>query len=146
MLVARELKLPALQKLVIEKIIFRINEFYSLQNDPLLVEKRIKGNDRASKLLSKAMSIGAFLYRFPFVRAVGISGSLSKKYADEKADIDFFIITKSNRLWISRTVLHAFKKLTFLVGQQHFYCMNYFIDENALLILADTTGEYLFSH
>ncbi|HEY1871972.1 MAG TPA: hypothetical protein VGG71_12995 [Chitinophagaceae bacterium] len=124
----------ALHKMVFEKIIFRINEFYSLQNDPFIVEKRIKGNDRAKKLLSKAINIGAFLYRFPFVRAVGISGSLSKNYADEKADIDFFIITKSNRLWISRTILHLFKKLTFLVGRQHFFCMNYFIDEKTLQI------------
>lgn len=124
----------ALHKMVFEKIIFRINGFYSLQNDPLVIEKRIKGNDRAKKLLPKAIDIGAFLYRFPFVRAVGISGSLSKNYADENADIDFFIITKSNRLWISRTILHLFKKLTFLVGKQHFFCMNYFIDEKTLLI------------
>jgi predicted nucleotidyltransferase len=89
---------------------------------------------RAKKLLPKAARIGAFIHKFPFVRAVGISGSLSKNYADAKADIDYFIIAKGNRLWIARTFLHLFKKLTFLVGRQHFYCMNYFVDEKALLI------------
>jgi hypothetical protein len=124
----------AIRQLVSDKIIFKLGEFYSLQNNWRKAEKRLLGNGRAQKLLPKAAKIGAFLYRFPYVRAVGISGSLSKNYADEKADIDFFIITKANRLWIARTILHLFKKLTFLAGRQHFYCMNYLIDEEALAI------------
>ncbi len=94
----------------------------------------MQGNYRAQKLFPQAIRIGAFLYKFPYIRAVGISGSLSKNYADEKADFDFFIITKSNRLWIARTILHLFKKFTFLVGKQNLYCMNYFVDEEALKI------------
>jgi hypothetical protein len=65
---------------------------------------------------------------------VGISGSLSKNFADAKADVDFFIITKANRLWIARTLMHLYKKFTFLTGKQHFYCMNYYIDEEAMLL------------
>jgi hypothetical protein len=65
---------------------------------------------------------------------VGVSGSLSKNYADEKADIDFFIITKANRLWIARTLMHLYKKLMFLTGKQDLYCMNYYIDEKAMLL------------
>jgi len=122
----------AMQRLLDEKNIFRLRNFYSLQNDLLLAEKRIQGNLRAVKLLAKANKIGRFLFKFPFVNAVGISGSLSKQYADEKADIDFFVITKANRLWIARTIMHVFKKLTFLTGRQHFYCMNYYVDEAAL--------------
>ncbi len=63
-----------------------------------------------------------------------ISGSLSKNYADAKADFDFFIITKARRLWIARTLMHLYKKLTFLRGRQHYYCMNYYIDEEVLLL------------
>jgi hypothetical protein len=43
-------------------------------------------------------------------------------------------VSRANRLWIARTILHLFKKTTFLVGRQHYYCMNYFIDEEALRI------------
>ena len=124
----------ALKELILRKLIFRFKEFYTLWDNPGIVERRVQGNLRADKLLPRAVSIGAFLYKFPFVKAVAISGSLSKNYADVKADIDFFIITTESRLWIARTFLHLFKKLTFLVGRQHFYCMNYFIDEKALLI------------
>jgi predicted nucleotidyltransferase len=124
----------AIQQLVTDGIVFKIGEFYSLRDDWQKREKRLQGNRRAQKLLLKAAKIGAFLHRFPFVRAIAISGSLSKNYAEEKADIDFFVITKANRLWIARTILHLFKKFTYIIGRQHLYCMNYFIDEKALTI------------
>ncbi len=123
-----------LQKLVSDQVIFYHQGFYSLQDNTLLTYRRREGNWRAGKLLPKAYKIGRFLYRFPFVRGVCISGSLSKNFADENADIDFFIITRANRLWITRTIMHLFKKLTFLTGHQHYFCMNYYIDEEALLI------------
>ena len=124
----------ALLQLLTDKIIFSVGEYYSLQNNRQRAEERLQGNLRAQPLLAKATSIGAFLYKFPYVRAVAVSGSLSKNYADKKADIDFFIVTKSNRLWIARTILHLFKKFTFLAGKANFFCMNYFVDEEALAI------------
>lgn len=123
-----------LAQMLADKSIFLHHDFYSLHNNFLLAYRRREGNLRAAKLLPKAFKIGRFLFHFPFVRAVCISGSLSKNFADEKADIDFFVITKANRLWIARTIMHLFKKLTFLTGHQHYFCMNYYIDEEALLI------------
>jgi hypothetical protein len=123
-----------LKQMVSDGVVFRFDQFYSLVNDKQRCDRRIRGNIRAAKLLPKASNVGAFLYKFPYVRGVGISGSLSKNYADKKTDFDFFIITKANRLWIARTMLHLFKKLTFLFGRQHHYCMNYFIDEKSFAI------------
>lgn len=115
-------------------LIFFHHGFYSLQDNPLLSHRRRQGNQNAVQLLVKARKIGRFLGRFPFVKAIGISGSLSKNYADEKADIDFFIITRADRLWIARSLMHLYKKFTFLFGRQHLYCMNYYVDEKALLL------------
>ena len=123
-----------LRELLARQTVFLHLGFYSLHNNPLLSHRRTEGNARAEAMLPKAFAIGKFLYRFPFVRAIGISGSLSKNFADEKADIDFFIITKANRLWIARSIMHLFKKLTFITGHQHYFCMNYYIDEDALQI------------
>jgi len=128
-----ELK-PVLQQLVVDKRIFQLGNFYSLQPDPALCTRRINGNNKAELLIQTAYKVGGFLYRFPFVRGIGISGSLSKNFADLHTDIDFFIITRTNRLWIARTLMHLFKKLTFITGHQHWYCMNYYIDEEAMLI------------
>src|SRR5687767_14585093 len=125
---------PALQQLVDNKRIFRLDNFYSLQQDPALRSRRTTGNYKAQLLLKTAYKAGGFLFQFPFVRGIGISGSLSKNFADQETDIDFFIITRTNRLWIARTLMHLFKKLTFITGHQHWYCMNYYIDEEAMLI------------
>lgn len=123
-----------LQQLHDNQQIYLFDSFYCLHDDPALISKRNKDNLRAEKLLKKAVRISRFLFQFPFVRAVGISGSLSKNVADEQADIDYFIITAPNRLWIARTLLHLYKKLTFLTKRQHHYCMNYFIDQEAYKI------------
>jgi len=123
--------LAGLQK---DRCIFKLDCFYSLRDEPWLAVRRIKGNKHADELLTIAGRISAFLFQFPFVRGVGISGSLSKNFADDKADIDYFIITKSNRLWIARSFLHFYKKLSYLRGRQHWYCMNYFVDEESLEI------------
>ena len=124
-----------LDSLVTAQSIFYHKGFYSLHDNFLLSHRRREGNWRAGQLLPKAFRVARFLYQFPFVRAVFISGSLSKNFADEKADIDFFIITTANRLWIARTIMHLFKKLTFITGHQHYFCMNYYVDEAALTIV-----------
>ena len=123
-----------LESMVYQQQIFRTEDFYSLNNDPALSILRKKGNQLARKLMIIADKKAEFLFKFPYVTGVGISGSLSKNYADEFSDIDFFIITKANRLWVARTLLHLFKKFTFLSGSQHFYCMNYFVSEQDLTI------------
>ena len=124
----------ALDELVNAKKIFRINKFFSLHNDLSLAERRIKGSEKAAVLLFKAEKIAAFLYKFPYVRGIGISGSLSKNFADENADIDYFIITKADRLWIARTLLHVYMKSPFLKNRRQYYCMNYFVDEADMVI------------
>ena len=124
----------SLKELLRSQHIFQLHEFYSLQNDISLAERRKKGNELAATLLTKAKKIAKLLYKFPYVRAIGVSGSVSKNFADENADIDYFIITKANRLWIARTLLHLFKKIPFLKNRKRHYCMNYFVDEEDMVI------------
>jgi hypothetical protein len=114
--------------------VYRSGDYYSLQNNPALAERRQKGEIHADELLLIAARNARLLYQFPFVRGICVSGSLSKRCADERADIDYFIITRANRLWIARTLMHLYKKLSYLRGHQHRFCMNYYIDEEALEI------------
>jgi hypothetical protein len=123
------------EALVEEGRLYRIGAFYSLHDNPALAMRRLRGEAHADELLVIANRGARLLYQFPYVRGVCISGSLSKRCADDKADIDYFIITKANRLWIARTLMHLFKKLTYLRGHQHRYCMNYYVDEDALEIM-----------
>jgi hypothetical protein len=132
--VSREALFDALGELQANKNIFLYRSFYMIQDNEALVDRRVAGSLRAQPLLQTGNRISHFLYQMPYVRAISISGSLSKNFAGEDADIDYFIITKANRLWLARTLMHIIKKLSFLTGKQHWYCMNYYIDEEALEI------------
>lgn len=124
----------ALQQLLRAGAVFRSGDFYALRDDPGLARRRLVANHRAEPLLARAEKLSRALVRFPFVRAVLISGSLSKGCAAPGADIDYFIITAPGRLWTARTCMHLRKKLSYFSGRQHDYCMNYYIDEEALEI------------
>src|SRR6478752_1074461 len=75
-----------LQRLTDSTIVLNYNNYFCLKSPEVLVKRREAGNELAAQLIPRAMSISRFLYQFPFVRGVGISGSLSKNFADERAD------------------------------------------------------------
>jgi hypothetical protein len=116
-----------------KNIIHKKNDYYLLNPDYNSIGKRVEGNRRAEKKMKIANRFSKIISFFPFVRAVFLSGSISKGFMDEKADIDYFIITKRNRLWIARFLLVLFKKI-FLLNSYKFFCINYFISEDNLEI------------
>lgn len=122
-----------LKKLTQEGLIFKVSDFYCLQNETSLADRRVKGNVLAGKRMKNAQRFSKIVASFPFVRAVFLSGSISKGYMDEKSDIDYFIITGVDRLWIVRTALALFRRV-FLFNSHHNLCTNYFIDTDNLLI------------
>lgn len=116
-----------------KSFIQQIGPYYQIILNDEMVSKREKGNERAEKMMKKAYSRAALIYSFPFVEAVFLSGSISKNFMDETTDIDYFIITRKNRLWICRTLLILFKKV-FLLNSYRFFCLNYFVDTDNLHI------------
>ena len=124
----------AIKCLVDNGTIYQFDKFYTLSEDHYIVVRRLEGNQKAAELIRIAEKIGNLLIKFPYVRGIAISGSLSKNFADADSDIDLFIITEKNRLWVARTIMHCFKKLTFLVNKEHLFCMNYYIDMQQLEI------------
>lgn len=123
-----------LETLISDDIVSKIDTFYVYNKDFDSVTKRLKGNIQAQKVLSIAKKRAKYIAKFPFVMAVGVSGSLSKGYYDDKSDIDFFVITKPNKLWICRTILILYKKI-FLLNSRKYFCVNYFITSNQLEIV-----------
>jgi hypothetical protein len=103
-----------LKSLLEQKILTKVDGFYVYGNDLESVPKRMKGNVLASKVMTRAESKASFISKFPFVAAVGVSGSLSKGYYDSNSDVDFFVITAPDRLWICRTILILYKKIFLL--------------------------------
>ncbi len=90
---------------------------------------------RRELLAKRRMRIAIFMSRvikrFPFVRGVFLSGDLSKGVAHPDSDIDYVVVTAPNRLWISRMLLVAFKKI-FLLNSKKYFCLNYYVACNSL--------------
>lgn len=122
-----------LQHLIAEKILIKVDDFYVYGSDLDSVIKRLRGNMYADRALKIAQKKAKFIAKFPFVKGVGVSGSLSKGYYDNGSDIDFFVITEPNKLWLCRTFLMLYKKI-FLLNSRKFFCVNYFVSTSQLEI------------
>jgi hypothetical protein len=124
-----------LDELTRENGCYQFQIYYSLQP---CVEKlatiRLAKEKQAQHYFKKLPRYAKLISRFPFVSGIAISGSLSKGVMHDDGDIDYFIITKPGRLWICRTSLVVFKKI-FLFNSKKYFCVNYFVDENNLLLL-----------
>ena len=131
--VTHEEVVETLNDLSAKGYIFERDKFYSVRDSKELIERRVKGNNEAQKWIHPAERQAKLIYSFPFVRAVMVSGSLSKNYMDDKSDLDFFIITAPQRLWIARTLLIIYKKIV-LFNSHKYFCVNYFIDNDHLEI------------
>ena len=119
-----------LQLLIDNKILFQIGDYFLPYNEPSWVERRIEGNIMAEQTMAKARKMGRILSRFPFVRSVMISGSLSKGYMDEFSDIDFFVIMKPGNITISKLLMGLYERI-FASGS---FCANFLIDADHLHI------------
>ncbi len=105
--------------------------YYFLNPDQSVVQRRIEGEVNARKSLKVAVRFSKLIAGFPFVRGIALSGSLSKNYMDNNSDIDYFIITAPERMWVARTLLVLFKK-SFLLNSHKYFCLNYFLSEDTL--------------
>jgi hypothetical protein len=123
----------ALEALVEQGLVFAMSDFYALRKIDLLTGRRIHGERRALSALHTAKKYTRIISAFPFVRMVSISGSLSKGYMDQDADIDYFVVTEPGRLWLCRTLLVAFRWV-FLLNSRKYFCINYFLSSDNLSI------------
>jgi hypothetical protein len=125
--VARALESDSLQTFVKSR-----QGYFLLSSAPdACIENRRQKETLAQKRIRTAVVVARFIRMFPFVRAVMLSGELSKGVASENSDIDFLIVTKAKRLWICRSLLILFKKV-FLLNSRKNFCLNHFIAEDYL--------------
>ena len=120
-------------QLVTRRILFCHRGYYSLVDRQEWADQREENQQRAQRFLVKAKNMSRLIARFPFIRAVFVSGSLSKNTMPRDGDIDYFIITRRGGLWIARTLLILYKKI-FLFNSHRYFCVNYFVDEDHLKI------------
>lgn len=122
-----------LRVLCADGIVNKAGPYFGFGDVAAHVRQRTEENARAQERMHKAHRMSRLIGRFPFVRAVMLSGSISKGRMAVDGDIDYFVITEPDRLWVARTLLILFKKV-FLLNSRRDFCVNYFIDTAHLAI------------
>lgn len=105
----------------VEKMLIRLNkesgiknygQYYFLRKRDRLAAKRRHREKQSKTYFRKAKILSQVLKLIPWIKLVGVSGGLAMGNADWKDDIDLFIVTSKNRLWISRLLTLGLLSLT----------------------------------
>jgi radical SAM superfamily enzyme YgiQ (UPF0313 family) len=110
--------------------ITNLNGYYVLAGREILLETRNRRREISLRLWIKARRYGRILAALPFVRLVGVTGSLAMNNADENKDIDYMLVTAPGWLWTCRAMSIVVLRFAKLEGVT--LCPNYLVTENAL--------------
>ena len=75
----------------------------------------------------RALRFGYFLGALPFIRMVGLTGSLALLNCDRNADIDYFLVAAHGRVWLARAFALLVGRVTAVRGNT--LCPNLIISE-----------------
>lgn len=129
-------------------VIAHKNSFMFLKGRDWFLELRHQREIFSQKKIAIAESIASFLKRTPTIKLIGVSGSVAMVNADEDDDIDLFIITSRNSLWLTRLLATIIVDLlgkrrrpndTYVADK---ICLNMFVDEDSLATSKDRQNLY----
>ena len=81
-----------------------------------------------------AMASSAFLARFPWVRGVLVTGSMSKQSADPAhVEIDFLVLVEPGRVWTAKSALQGLRRVMPEAGRD-LLCTNYLLSVDSLAL------------
>jgi hypothetical protein len=85
--------------------------------------------DCSRELFSRHRRYLHALSRLPWVRYVGLTGANAFESCRSGDDIDLFMVTQRDRLWLAFAAVIAFGRC---VGRRDLFCVNYVVDEDHL--------------
>ncbi len=114
------------------------NGFYFLPGREALVTERIRRDKLSVQKLKRMRRLVRILTIVPYLRMIGATGSLSMKHGAEGSDWDMFVVLRSGKIWIGRTLLTLFLHV---IGKRRHgkkisnrACLNYFVTDDHLEI------------
>jgi hypothetical protein len=108
----------------------RVGDYFTLTGREEIVPVREIRELRSQKLLPYALAYGRMIGSLPFIRMVGLTGSLAVRNASDEEDFDYMLVTQPGRLWTARAFVLLFARLTRLAG--HTICPNVIVAGNSL--------------
>ncbi len=87
-------------------------DYWFLSGRKALVKQRLEKERISKQHFQTARYVSMVFKIIPWVKMVGVSGSLSMMGSGKKDDIDLFIVTQDKRIWVSRLLLIFLTSLT----------------------------------
>lgn len=112
------------------RTLHREDGYFMLSERASLVGTRKQRLEVARQAWPQAVAFGSQMARLPFARMVAVTGSLAVDNVAEGFDIDFFIVTEDDSVWLCRAFAIALVRMAGLRGVD--LCPNYFVGESAL--------------
>lgn len=110
--------------------------FYFLKWRDDLIRIRKERYLIAERKYKKLLKIAKILATIPFVKLIAVANGLSYSNSKEEDDIDLFIITTKNRIWLVRffsiLILKIFRARPKPLDKKDKICLNFFITEESL--------------
>ena len=122
--------------------------YYALLENREHIERRKKMQQHVLNKEQKAKKAARFLSYIPTIYLIGLSGSLAAGSARKDDDLDLFIVTQKNTLFITRLVVMILLSLTGLRRRRHEknpsnkICLNLWMDTEALSIFQENGDLY----
>lgn len=115
-------------------ISFEIKDRYLLANNGQSLSKRFDREQMSAVKLNSAENFATTLAKgVPFIKTIAVTGSVAYGSAEKWDDIDLFIVTKQNRLWLSALMMLVYVRLAKLLHLRpthlSLFCLSYVHDE-----------------
>lgn len=112
---------------------FRHNGYYLAKTSPVNWQARTK---EAKTLMENCESILTKLGKIPWVKMIAVTGSTASFNSTKNDDIDIFIVTERNRIWLTRFFMVLILKNSGLYRTDRDYsgkiCPNIYVDEASI--------------
>ncbi len=112
------------------------NSMYFLKDRSEIYETRMKRYNYADRKFRRAKIIAKIFKFIPWIKMIAIGNIIGSENLKDESDIDFFIITEKNRIWISRLFSVLIIKILNLRPQENDnrdkICLSFFISEEDL--------------
>lgn len=125
-----------LASLINKKILSKFDKYYFLTSRDRIVKLRYLRKNFCLSRWKRAQKAAKWLQLVPFIRFIGVTNSLSINNSNNNSDIDFFIITKKNRLWTARLLTAILLDILGLNKNKNNIsnriCLGFFIDKSSM--------------
>lgn len=128
--------LKSLEDALLRNFIDEKNGFYFLKGRRHLPEQRIERQKIAASRWKKVYKVVKNLQAIPFIKMIAVCNSLAINNSKADADIDFFIVIRQGRIWLTRLLI------TLMVWSKREWrhkdkiankiCLSFYITDNAM--------------